>query len=235
MTMDRMLRNKDPERVRPVRSSQGLLSRHGLLRKALHYGGLVVLAAGALLIAGFLHFADSVTNLKPQNNPKADAIVVLTGGYQRIEQAIDLLRQGAGQRLLISGVNPSTTANQIRRVTQSSPDLFECCVDIGYDAIDTVGNANETSRWIREHGYRSILIVTSNYHMQRSLMELRRIDRDTEFIPYPVVNADLKTRAWYAEPDALRTMLSEYGKTVIAYLRGLLGLQLSEGLREKSG
>lgn len=232
--MDRMLRKTGPRRGRPLRSGHGLFARRGVIRRLLRYGGVVFLSLGALLIVGFLHFADSVTTLQPQQNPKADAIVVLTGGYQRIEQAIELLRKGAGQRLLISGVNPSTTANQIRRMTQSSPDLFECCVDIGYDAIDTVGNANETGRWIRERGYRSILIVTSNYHMQRSLMELRRIDSETQFIPYPVVNSDLKTKAWYAEPDALRTMLSEYGKTVIAYVRRLLGLHPNEGLRDRT-
>lgn len=214
-----------------ARSGTGLFARKGLIRRALRYGGMIVILFAAILVAGFLIFADSVTSMRPPETVKADAIVVLTGGYQRIEQAIDLLKRGYGERLLISGVNPTTTPNQIRKATRTSPDVFECCVDIGYGAIDTIGNANETAIWIRDKGYRSVLVVTSNYHLARSLMELRRSDPDTDFIGYPVVNADLKTRAWYSEPDAMRTMLSEYGKTVVAYIRGMTGWSRDQGLR----
>lgn len=205
--------------------------RAGVVRRILRYGGILVLMVLASLIAGFLVFADHVTNLRPPDNVKADAIVVLTGGYQRIEQAIELLRDGAGERLLISGVNPQTTAGQLRRTTGTSSDLFACCIDMGYAAIDTIGNANETALWIRDKGYRSVLVVTSNYHLSRSLMELRHSDKTTEFIGYPVVNADLKTRDWYSEPAAMRTMLAEYGKTVLTYLRLAIGWDRGQGLR----
>ncbi|WP_246085154.1 YdcF family protein [Rhizobium glycinendophyticum] len=211
--------------------SAGLFARRGIIRRVLRYGGILVLLGIAMIVAGFLVFADQVTNLRPPEVAKADAIVVLTGGYQRIEQAIDLLKRGYGKRLLISGVNPQTTAGQIRRATRTSPDIFECCVDIGYSAIDTIGNANETASWIRDKGYRSVLVVTSNYHLARSLMELRRSDPGTEFVGYPVVASDLKTKAWYSEPDAMRTMLFEYGKTIIAYVRGLIGWSGDKGLR----
>jgi uncharacterized SAM-binding protein YcdF (DUF218 family) len=116
-------------------------------------------------------------------------------------------------------------------MTQSSTDLFNCCVDIGYDALDTIGNASEITRWIHDKGYRSVLVVTNNYHMQRSLMELRRIDHSTEFVPYPVVNSDMKSIDWYADPDMLRTLLVEYGKTLIVYARQLAGWGTSPGLR----
>jgi uncharacterized SAM-binding protein YcdF (DUF218 family) len=229
--MDRMTRNQPSQGGRPDMSGRSLFARRGLLRRFLRYTGLLILLCVALLVAGFLHFADDVANLRPPENVKADAIVVLTGGYQRIDQAIDLLKRGYGGRLLISGVNPSTTAGQIRRATRSSPELFDCCIDIGYAAIDTIGNANETATWIRDRGYKSVLVVTSNYHMARSLMELRRSDTVTQFIGYPVVNADLKTRAWYREPDAMRTMLAEYAKSVIAYARGIVGWSVGPGLR----
>ncbi|MGX5666966.1 YdcF family protein [Rhizobium daejeonense] len=232
--MDRMTRKKASREELSPRPAGGVLSRHGRLRRFLHYGGLVLIFASALVLAGFLRFADAVTTFTPPVDAKADAIVVLTGGYQRIDQAIELLRKGMGRRLLISGVHPTTTPAQIRKVTQSSPDLFECCVDVGYEAMDTIGNANETSRWIHDRGYSSVLVVTSNYHMPRSLMELRRIDPSTTFIPYPVVISDLKTTAWYAEPNLLRTLLSEYGKTLVAYARGIIGWGVGEGLRSKS-
>ncbi|MGN6551748.1 MAG: YdcF family protein [Pararhizobium sp.] len=190
-----------------------------------------VLAAGAV-VAGFLQFAERVAEMKvPPDTVKGDAIVVLTGGYQRIEHALDLLRRGAGQRLLISGVNPATTGSEIRKLTRSTKALFACCVDIGHDAIDTVGNANETARWIREHSYKHVLLVTNNYHMPRSLLELRRVDPDTDFIPYPVINTDLKSSNWLRNSDVLRSLVSEYAKFSLASLRDMVGAVGETGLR----
>ncbi len=159
--------------------------------------------------------------------------MVLTGGYQRIDQAVELLREGAGNRLLISGVHPTTTRTQIRKMTQSPADLFSCCVDIGYDAIDTIGNAREAANWIHSRGYKSVLVVTNNYHMPRSLAELKYVDPATEFIPYPVVNSDLKTQNWFTNPNALRTMLYEYCKVLLAGVRNVFGLGRPEGLRSQ--
>ncbi|SIQ65112.1 Uncharacterized SAM-binding protein YcdF, DUF218 family [Rhizobium sp. RU35A] len=209
----------------------GWWSRRSLIRRCLRYAGMTVLLAGALLVGGFLWFADSVTSLQPPEGIKADAIVVLTGGYQRIDQALGLLRDGAGKRLLISGAHPSASPAQIRRSTQGSADLFRCCVDVGYSAIDTIGNANEITRWIRDHDYRSVLVVTNNYHMPRSLLELRVLDHETKFIPYPVINADLKRKAWFTEPDVLRIMLAEYAKMAAATLRSYFGISQGTGLR----
>ncbi|CDZ27036.1 YdcF family protein [Neorhizobium galegae] len=215
----------------PRRWLGGVFSRNSRLRWAARRIIMACVLGLALLFGGFLWFANAVTSLKAPDGIKADAIVVLTGGYQRIEQALGLLRDGAGQRLLISGAHPSTSPTQIRKVTQASPDLFACCVDIGYDAIDTIGNANEITRWIHDHGYKSVLVVTNNYHMLRSLHELRRADPVTEFIPYPVVSSDLTRKAWFAEPDVLRTMLSEYGKVVLATGRDWFGIERGSGLR----
>ncbi|MDO9417451.1 YdcF family protein [Pararhizobium sp.] len=208
-----------------------VFSRRGRLRKTLRFLFIVVLIACIFAVAGFLQFADRVATLKPPVNPQADAIVVLTGGSQRIDQAVELLRSGAGKKLLISGVHPATTGNQIRRNTQSSAKLFECCVDIGHDAIDTIGNANETARWIHENGYSRVLVVTNNYHMPRSLSELRRIDPETEFIAYPVVNSDLQSKNWLNDRMVLRVMVTEYVKTTFAWLRQATGIFSGTGLR----
>lgn len=213
----------------------GIFSRRSRLRRVARRIILACVLFVAILFGGFLWYVNSVTSLKPPDGVKADAIVVLTGGYLRIEQALGLLRDGAGKRLLISGAHPSTTPNQIRRATQASSDLFGCCVDIGYDAIDTIGNANEIARWIHDHGYRTVLVVTNNYHMMRSLHELRRADPATKFIPYPVVNSDLTRKAWFAEPDVMRTMLSEYVKVVLATIRDGLGIARGSGLRTDEG
>ncbi|HCL67537.1 MAG TPA: hypothetical protein DIC56_22425 [Rhizobium sp.] len=231
MTMGQMTRKTASRKVPPQRPAGGIFARRGPLRRFLRYAGIVTILVCAVILGGFLHFADTVTTLVPPMEQKADAIVVLTGGYQRIDQAVELLRRGSGRRLLISGVHPATTPAQIRKMTQSSADLFDCCVDIGYEALDTIGNANEISRWIHDRGYATVLVVTNNYHMPRSLMELRRVDRATRFIAYPVVNSDLKSTNWFTNPSVLRTLLSEYGKMLIAVTRGVIGWSMGDGLR----
>jgi len=216
----------------PEGAGESVFSRRSRLRRSLRRIGVVVVVAFGLMFAGFLRFADSVVSLQPPGTPKADAIVVLTGGYQRVDQALELLEQGAGQRLLISGAHPATSARLLSRVNKKSPDLFACCVDMGYRAIDTIGNAAETALWISDHKYRSVLVVTNNYHMPRSLLELRRVDPSTEFIAYPVVTGDLKVKNWFADPDALRTLLSEYMKVSAAMVRDFFGIDAGNGLRD---
>lgn len=191
----------------------------------------LILLVAVASIAGFLYFAETVAALEAPRDPKADAIVVLTGGYQRIDHAIGLLKQGAGDRLLISGANPTTSGTQLRKLTQSSSALFECCVDMGYEAVDTIGNANETARWISDHRFRRVLVVTNNYHMPRSLLELRVSDPQTEFIAYPVVNSDLKNGNWLTQPVVVKTMLSEYLKYSVARIRAIIGARTWSGLR----
>lgn len=209
----------------------GLLSRRGLLRQFARYVALSGAVFTFSLVAGFLWFADSVASMKTPTAPKADAIIVLTGGYSRIEQGIDLLNQGAGKRLLISGANPKTTSATIRRVTQGSAKLFECCVDIGYQAIDTIGNAHEAAAWIQSNDYKSILVVTNNYHMRRSLLELRSASPETDFLAYPVVHSDLTETNWFSRPEVLRLMIGEYLKLVVARVRDFSGYGKGSGLR----
>ena len=196
--------------------------RRPFYRTLLRIVAYLALVAACLAIGGFLHFADTVAKLMPPAKPKADAIVVLTGGNQRIDQAVNLLETGTGRRLLISGVHPDTSAARIREMTRAPQSLFVCCVDIGYDAIDTVGNALETARWVKEHGYREVLVVTSNYHMPRSLMELHRIDPDTHYIGYPIVYTDLRSENWLTMPEVVKAMLSEYVKLAGATVRAHL-------------
>ncbi|MDF1608054.1 YdcF family protein [Hoeflea sp. YIM 152468] len=210
------------------------------LRRVGHHGLRIVtitaIAGITLVIMGFFRFTDTIAELKPAGAPaQVDAIVALTGGYQRIDQALALLEQGVGQRLLISGVNPSTTGAALRRATGTKPATFDCCVDIGYEALDTIGNANETAGWIRQRGYSRILVVTNNYHMPRSLLELSQASPDVTFLAYPVTHADLKTDTWITDPVALRTLFVEYAKYSIARLRNWSGARTSSGLRADSG
>ncbi|KJS13177.1 MAG: membrane protein [Hoeflea sp. BRH_c9] len=206
------------------------------LRRVGHHGLRIVtittIIAIALTAMGFFRFTDKIAELKAIETPgDVDAIVVLTGGYQRIDQALALLESGVGERLLISGVNPSTTGTALSRATGTKLATFTCCVDIGYEALDTIGNANETAGWIRERDYTRILVVTNNYHMPRSLMELSQASPDVTFIAYPVTHADLKTDAWLTDPLALRTLIVEYAKYSLARLRNWSGAKTASGLR----
>lgn len=208
-------------------ADEGAHERRGLgIRVVRHFLRVILyllITAAALFLGGFGVFYQKVATMAPPADTKADGIVVLTGGYQRIDQGVQLLAKGAGERLLISGVNPSTSGNQIRVLTKSSSDLFECCVDIGHEALDTTGNATETARWIRDRQYKSIILVTNNYHMPRSLAELERTDHGTRFIAYPVVT-DVSPSELVRNPMLVRTLLSEYVKLILVISRGWTGI-----------
>ncbi|MET3777075.1 uncharacterized SAM-binding protein YcdF (DUF218 family) [Rhizobium alvei] len=194
----------------------------GRLRRLASYVArllFIIIAAGLLAFGGgFLVFYQHVATMPVPDAPQADGIVALTGGYQRIDQAVLLLGKGAGKRLLISGVNPATTGNHIRLLTRSTTNLFTCCVDIGHDAVDTTGNAVETARWIDQQGFASVILVTNNYHMPRSLVELEHASPSTTFIPYPVMTP-LDLSAIAANPLVLRTLASEYVKFLAVHIR----------------
>lgn len=184
---------------------------------------LVVVSGGLAFLGGFAAFATHVARLAaPVEQPAADAIIVLTGGQARIDAAIDLLREGKGRRLLISGVNPAAKKSDLQRATGADADLFACCVDIDHAALDTIGNAEESAKWVNSHAYGSIIVVTNNYHMPRSLLELKRMIGDAELYPHPVVNTRLDGGEWVGNRDALRVLFTEYAKYLAALARGAL-------------
>jgi uncharacterized SAM-binding protein YcdF (DUF218 family) len=191
-------------------------SRRGLL-SALKYSVLVLFLAAFVFAGGFAWFASYVGQLVTPANPQsADAIIVLTGGSARIEAALDLLKSGKGRRLLISGVHPSADRDDLQHASGGDPELFSCCVDIDYAALDTVGNAEESAKWVTSHAYNTVILVTNNYHMPRSLLEMGRLIGDARLEPYPVVNSDLSRLAWLSRPDAMRVLFNEYLKYIAA-------------------
>ena len=123
----------------------------------------------------------------------------MTGGAQRIGDAIDLLAKGYAKRLLISGVNENTSRDQIARLNPGQRRLFDCCVDLDYRARNTIGNAIETRRWAERNGFDALIVVTSNYHMPRTLVELDHALPNLQKIPYPVA-ADHRSARVVAQP-----------------------------------
>jgi uncharacterized SAM-binding protein YcdF (DUF218 family) len=165
-----------------------------------------------LLVIGFVIFADSVEREAHAPAAPADGIAVLTGGVSRIDEAMKLLEQGKAKRVLITGVYRGTTEQELKRLASAGDQYFACCVDIDKDAHNTIGNAAETSEWVALHGYNSVIVVTSNYHMPRALAELGRVLPTVELIPYPVVDNNLHLDRWWTYPGTTRLLLSEYMK-----------------------
>jgi uncharacterized SAM-binding protein YcdF (DUF218 family) len=189
----------------------------------LRAGALSLAGAIVLFAAGFGLFASHISGMAtPKNLPRADAIIVLTGGQARIDAGLDLLKSGKGSRLLISGVNPVADRDELRAATGADKTLFSCCVDIDHAALDTIGNAEESAKWVRSHQYGSIILVTNNYHMPRSLLEMGRYIGDADLQPYPVVNTRLDNGEWMTKPDALRVLFTEYNKYLVALVRGVV-------------
>lgn len=180
--------------------------------------GLATMGA-VLIVFGFVLFAGIVMREQEADDEKADAIVVLTGGESRIREAAELLRQGRAKRLLITGVNPKTGSRDIARLSGLTADELACCVDLGYEALNTEGNAAETAGWTRERGYDSLIVVTASYHMPRSLLELSRELPNVRLIAHRVVPTSFHNREWWLHPRTARILLSEYVKLFPAAAR----------------
>lgn len=188
--------------------------------------GLLVLFGIAFYLLGFGWFASHVSRLATPADPEpADAIIVLTGGQSRLDAAIGLLESGKGARLLISGVHPTASRKQLQRATRGDTQLFSCCIDIDRAALDTIGNAEESAKWVENHGYSRIILVTNNYHMPRSLLEMGRLLRGARLVPYPVVNSNLDNGGWLIKPGAFRVLFTEYNKYLLALGRVVLPIR----------
>lgn len=187
---------------------------YGVLRTA--FSGLLLLVV--LLLVGFALFVASVER-KVTEPPKADGIAVLTGDAARIDEAMSLLARGKAERLLISGVYQKTTKKELEALGTRNSQYLSCCVDLDHEAQNTIDNATETSAWAAKHGYRSVIIVTSNYHMPRALAELGRTMPAVELYPYAVVDEKVHLDNWWLYPGTTKLLLSEYLKYLPAMIR----------------
>ncbi|WP_193172145.1 YdcF family protein [Nisaea nitritireducens] len=184
----------------------------------------VAVVAGGLWVGGFFWFLAAMPSDAPRAAPEADAIVVLTGGSRRIPVAVSLLLEGHAKELLVTGVNDIVSPSEFRAAMAESgvavdAETMACCVALGYGAHDTIGNAEEAAGWMDAGGYRSMILVTSNYHMARSRIEFRAAMPDIEISEYPVRPADPGLAEWWKSPQSRFLILSEYVKYQAAWLR----------------
>ena len=184
------------------------------------YWSVVGLGASAvvLLCLGFAWFVSRVPSEEITLTGDADGIVALTGGASRVTDAMELMAAGRGKRLLISGLNRTTTVGEILRRNPDFARVVRCCVD--YDrSLNTLGNAIETKRWAEGRGFRSLIVVTSNYHMPRALAEIAHQIPKVVLVPFPVVTDKQRAEPWWKTAAAARLMISEYVKYVYAKVR----------------
>jgi len=202
---------------RPLSKSREVREARNALRLRLL---VLCVALGAFgWLGGFTWF---IANL-PQGergDSKTDGIVALTGGPARLDEAAILLADSRGKRLLISGVNPETSSEAIQQTLNLPAALFECCVDLGREAADTVGNARETADWAARNQFHSLRVVTFAAHMPRSLVELRAaLPRDVALIAHPVLTERARPANWLAHPTAALSLGYEFSKYVISLVR----------------
>jgi uncharacterized SAM-binding protein YcdF (DUF218 family) len=192
----------------------------------------VVLAAAGI---GFLAFLSQLREVEARPDRKADGIVVLTGGSSRVTDGMELLAAGYGKRLLISGVHPASAASDISRSLSENQSFLNCCVDLDHFAQNTQGNAEQARLWAHERSFHSVIVVTSNYHMPRAIVEFSHAMPDVVLIPYAVVGEKWRDEPWWASSTTMRLVLSEYFKYVAAEVRvrlAALGLDFGPELSE---
>ncbi|MGH6870666.1 MAG: YdcF family protein [Rhizomicrobium sp.] len=169
-----------------------------------------IVAVLALYCVGFVVFAANLPS-PPNKLGKPDAIVALTGGGARLDTAVALFERGVGKRLLISGVAMQTTKPELKALLHGGP-RFDCCADLGFEAADTHGNAEETASWVQQHHYKSIVLVTATYHMPRSIQEFSARMPGVTLKPYPVEPEGIDLKEWWRDTRALRVLQGEYAK-----------------------
>ncbi|MBA2920628.1 YdcF family protein [Sphingomonas sp. MAH-20] len=168
----------------------------------------------ALILAWVIGFVVFVGLLpRPAGDQRTDGIIVLTGGPKRIERGLTLMQAGKAKRMLVSGVNMEVARRDFLKIYRPPLPLFDCCIDLGHEAVDTRSNAAESADWIETHHYRSIRLVTTDWHMRRARFELRQA------LPEQVA---IVTDAVHSEPD-LKVLLTEYHKYLLRRAAALAG------------
>ena len=176
---------------------------------------------GGVFVAGFVWFIASMPDAVENERTVTEAIVVLTGGSDRVTTGLTLLERGLGRRLFISGVGQGTPRADLLERAGRTPDAFACCLTLGRGADSTHGNARETAAWMRAEHLKTLRLVTAQYHMPRSLLVFRREMPDVTIVPHPVFPEAVKRDEWWQWPGTTRLLVTEYLKYLGAVAIGI--------------
>ena len=186
----------------------------------------VVILIGAWVF-GLTKYVDNLPMTPTADKSIADGIVILTGGSKRIGEGIDLLESGAAERLFISGVGERSKLDVLLMLSGPLPDdiaVLKDRIDLGYEAQNTRGNAIEVSKWVNAHNYKTIRLVTANYHMQRSYFELQSQMPEIKIIQNPVFPEDIRKEKWWNHGITKKVMISEYNKYIVSRIAAFFGM-----------
>jgi uncharacterized SAM-binding protein YcdF (DUF218 family) len=205
------------------------------MRRFLRTFALLGLIA-AVWLCGLIAFVARLPDRAEDPDRHTDAIVVPTGGSERLAEGMRLLIRGVAGKLFISGVNAQTRladliASLPPEVGKPSAALVECCVVLGHAADSTLGNAAETAAWMKAEGFHSLRLVTADYHMPRSLLEFRHAMPGIEIAIHPVFPDQLRRDVWWRSPGTAGLLIDEYNK----YLAALVRLTIADLFRTRPG
>ncbi len=161
-------------------------------------------------VLGFFAFAVFLPG--PAGDQKTDAIVVPTGGKGRIDRGLELLAQKQSSQLLVTGVDTDVKPGEFAAEYNVSDRVMKCCVTLGFDALDTKGNAAETAHWVAERKVKSLRLVTTDWHMRRAALELSHALPDDVIVVRDAV---------MSEPS-LRILFLEYHKLIASYITQII-------------
>ena len=150
---------------------------------------------------------------------QVDGLVALTGGTERIAAGLDLLASHLAPRLMISGVDPRADTGDLVPAAHPATALRACCITFGTYAEDTIGNAREAAAWAHNFNMKSLVVVTSNYHIRRALMEFHQAMPDVILVPYVVTADHVHVEQWWNYPGTSALMIAEYNKLLLAFLK----------------
>lgn len=163
---------------------------------------------------GLLYFVYLIPFYPPKPTVATDGMVIFTGGKTRLKTALSLFQQKKSKYLLISGANPESPSKDI---VGQSPVIPE--ITLGYEALNTSGNAKETAAWVKENHIKTLRLITSNYHMPRSLFELRHLLPDVKIFPQPVIGSRFSKVFWWTHRPTLFLVVQEYHKFLYVFFR----------------
>lgn len=176
---------------------------------------MIVRLFAVTMLAWMLGFAWFAIFLpQPLDGRPTDAIVVLTGGAGRIDRGLALLQEGAAERMLISGVDRSVRPSELAAQYDAPERLFSCCITLGREAIDTRSNAIETSRWLERRHFKTVRLITTDWHMRRAALELRQALPGSLTIIYDAVPSR----------PSLTMLMREYNKYLLRRAAALVGI-----------
>jgi uncharacterized SAM-binding protein YcdF (DUF218 family) len=179
-----------------------------------------------LWAVGLWQFVNHLARDTGDTDTPVDAIVILTGGSERIGYAIELLNRDLALELFISGVGKNATIESILREngTGLPEDISRLIprITLGYEAENTKGNAIETAQWLESKGYKTVRLVTANYHFPRSMQEFHTVLPHIKIIPSPVIPSNVVLDEWWRYEGTRKLLIIEYHKFIASYVRSLL-------------